>query len=134
MDWDANNLALEIERTELLRRHTQERLKQLNELSEMLRDHLRRINRTRDVERARMQKLAVAETSPRNASNQSMLSADHILRRKHLKPATGLSPSTIYRLIASGEFPPPVKLGIKAVGWLKSDVDAWLAGRQALVS
>jgi prophage regulatory protein len=134
MDLEANNLALEIERTDLLRRHAQERLKQLNELSEMLRDHLRRINRTRDIERARMQKLAVAEKSPRDASNQSMLSAAHILRRGDLKPATGLSPSTIYKMIASGEFPPPVKLGLKAVGWLKSDVDAWLAGRRALSS
>lgn len=134
MDWEANDLALAIERNELLRRHTQERLKQLNELSEMLRDHLGRINRTRDVERARMQKLAVAETSPRGAPNQSMLSANHVLRRKDLKPATGLHPSTIYKMIASGEFPPPVKLGLKAVGWLKSDVDAWLARRRALVS
>lgn len=134
MDLQANDLALEIERTELLRRHTQERLKQLNELIEMLRDHAGRINRTRDVERARMQKLAVAESSPRDASNRSMMSANHILRRNDLRPATGLSPSTIYKMIALGEFPPPVKLGLKAVGWLKSDVDVWLAGRRALAS
>ncbi|VTU25024.1 putative transcriptional regulator [Variovorax sp. SRS16] len=134
MDLQANDLALEIERTELLRRHTQERLKQLNELIEMLRDHAGRINRTRDVERARMQKLAVAESSPQDASNRSMMSANHILRRNDLRPATGLSPSTIYKMIALGEFPPPVKLGLKAVGWLKSDVDVWLAGRRALAS
>ena len=134
MDREANHLALAIERNELLRRHTQERLKQLNERSEMLRDHLVRINRTRDIERAQMQKLAVAETSPRDAPKQSTLSANQILRRNDLKPATGLSPSTIYRLIADGEFPKPVKLAPQAVGWLKSDVDAWLAGRRALVS
>lgn len=134
MDLEANDLALEIERTELLRRHTQERLKQLNELIEMLRDHVGRINRTRDVERARMQKMAVAEASTRDAPNRSMMSANHILRRKDLRPATGLSPSTIYKMIALGEFPPPVKLGLKAVGWLKSDVDVWLAGRRALGS
>lgn len=134
VNWEANDLALEIERTDLLRRHAQERLKQLNELSEMLRDHLKRIGRTHDVERARMQKLIVAETSPRDASNHSMLSTNHVLRRKDLKPATGLSPSTIYKMIALDEFPPPVKLGLKAVGWLKSDVDAWLARRRALGS
>lgn len=134
MDRETNDLALAIERNELLRRHAQERLKQLNERSDMLRDHLRRINRTRDVKRAEKQKLAVAKESPRDAPNQSMLSANQVLRRKDLKPATGLSPSTIYRMIACGEFPKPVKLGPQAVGWLKSDVDAWLARRRAFVS
>ncbi|CAN7565950.1 helix-turn-helix transcriptional regulator [Variovorax sp. LjRoot178] len=134
MDWDANDLALAIERTELLRRHTQERLKQLNEFAEMLRDHLGRINRTRDVDRAQIENPAGPKAAGRDGPNQSMLSDNHILRRKDLKPATGLSSATIYRMIARGDFPKPIPLGLQAVGWLKSDVDAWLAGRRAIVS
>lgn len=38
---------------------------------------------------------------------------------------TGLGRSTIYRMIAAKEFPGPVKLGSRAVGWRWSDLDAW---------
>ena len=39
--------------------------------------------------------------------------------------ATGLGRSTIYRLIASGTFPPPVHLGPRAVAWRWTDLDKW---------
>lgn len=52
-----------------------------------------------------------------------------IVRRNGLKKATGLSPATIYRYIAVGEFPHPKKLGKQAVGWPQSWIDAWLAAR-----
>jgi prophage regulatory protein len=38
---------------------------------------------------------------------------------------TGLGRSTIYRMIAAHEFPGPVKLGPRAVGWRWSDLDTW---------
>jgi prophage regulatory protein len=38
--------------------------------------------------------------------------------------ATGLGRSTVYRLIAAGAFPAPVRLGPRAVGWRWSDLDA----------
>ncbi len=38
---------------------------------------------------------------------------------------TGLGRSTIYRMIAAKEFPGPVKLGPRAVGWRWSDLDTW---------
>lgn len=47
---------------------------------------------------------------------------------------TGLSRSTIYRrLDADPDFPRPVQLGTgaRAVGFLTSEIDAWLAGRIA---
>jgi prophage regulatory protein len=44
--------------------------------------------------------------------------------------ATGLGRSTIYRLIASGAFPAPVRLGPRAVGWRWSDLDQWSESRQ----
>jgi prophage regulatory protein len=43
--------------------------------------------------------------------------------------ATGLGRSTIYRLIADGSFPAPVRLGPRAVAWRWSDLDQWTLSR-----
>jgi prophage regulatory protein len=40
---------------------------------------------------------------------------------------TGLSRSTIYLRIAAGSFPKPISLGARAVRWLESEVEGWLA-------
>lgn len=52
---------------------------------------------------------------------------DKILRLPHVKHNTGLSRSSIYGHIAKGDFPKPIKLGERAVGWLESDIQSWLA-------
>lgn len=44
---------------------------------------------------------------------------------------TGLSRTTRWRLIRRGEFPPPRQLSPNAVGWLRGEVDDWLASRPA---
>lgn len=51
------------------------------------------------------------------------------LRRKQVETRTGLSRSTIYQYIKDGIFPKPIPLGPRAVGWLESEVSAWIAGR-----
>jgi prophage regulatory protein len=56
-------------------------------------------------------------------------SALTILRRKQVEARTGLSRSTIYDRIKAGTFPAPISLGEKAVGWIESEVDAWLVAR-----
>ena len=56
-------------------------------------------------------------------------SASIILRLGHVKLRTGLSRSTIYERIKAGEFPAQVSLGPRAVGWLESDIEAWIASR-----
>ncbi len=38
-----------------------------------------------------------------------------------------LGQSTIYRMIANGEFPKPFSLGSNRTAWLEEDIDAWLA-------
>jgi len=50
-----------------------------------------------------------------------------IIRRPAVEAKTGLSTSTIYDKMAKGEFPKPRRLGKRAVGWLESDIDAWIA-------
>lgn len=53
-----------------------------------------------------------------------------ILRRPAVEATVGLGRSAIYNMMAKGLFPKPVKLTAKAVGWRKSDIDAWLASRE----
>ncbi|MDH5644189.1 MAG: AlpA family transcriptional regulator [Gemmatimonadota bacterium] len=52
-----------------------------------------------------------------------------ILRLPEILSRTGLSRSTIYLRISEGKFPAQIALGERAVGWLESDVDNWLAAQ-----
>jgi prophage regulatory protein len=52
-----------------------------------------------------------------------------ILRMRDVVNATGLSRSTIYHMIKTNEFPRPIRLGQRAVGWLQSDITSWLDQR-----
>ena len=47
------------------------------------------------------------------------------LRLRAVIRVTGLSRSTLYRLIANKQFPRPVRLGPRAVAWRRTDVEAW---------
>ncbi|MCU7931386.1 MAG: AlpA family transcriptional regulator [Candidatus Thiodiazotropha sp. (ex Codakia rugifera)] len=49
-----------------------------------------------------------------------------ILRLPAVKARTGLSRSTIYLRISEGNFPKPVSLGGRAVGWVEIEIQAWL--------
>lgn len=54
---------------------------------------------------------------------------DPVHRLPSVKTLTGLSRSTIYRLIADGKFPKPIKLGERASGWRQSELEVWLESR-----
>jgi prophage regulatory protein len=47
------------------------------------------------------------------------------LRLQTVIRVTGLSRSTLYRLIADEQFPRPVQLGPRAVAWRRTDIEAW---------
>ncbi len=53
------------------------------------------------------------------------------LRLPEVLERTGLSRSTIYVRLEQGLFPRPVSLGARAVGWIESEVDEWIAERIA---
>lgn len=53
-----------------------------------------------------------------------------IIRRKEVTKKTGLGPSSIYDKMQKGKFPEPVSLGLRAVGWLESDIDDWINNLQ----
>jgi len=50
----------------------------------------------------------------------------NILRLPAVKDRTGLSRSSIYLRISNNEFPAPISLGGRAVGWLESEINDWL--------
>lgn len=52
-----------------------------------------------------------------------------ILRLPEVRARTGLSRSTIYQRMSKGEFPSPVSLGDRAVGWVEQEVERWIADR-----
>ena len=54
-----------------------------------------------------------------------------ILRLPEVKSRTGLSRSTIYVRLADGEFPRPVSLGKRSIGFVESEVDEWITERIA---
>lgn len=58
-----------------------------------------------------------------------------VLRLKKVTEKTGLSRSSIYYKINpaskyfDASFPKPIRLGAGSIGWLESDLDAWLTSR-----
>jgi prophage regulatory protein len=54
-----------------------------------------------------------------------------LLRRRQVEALTGLKRSTIYQRLAEGTFPKQIHLGPRSVGWLASEVNAWIAERVA---
>jgi len=60
------------------------------------------------------------------------LSSISLIRLPLVKQRTGLSRSTIYAKIAMDEFPGPVNLGPRSVGWVDSEIDQWIADRVAV--
>ena len=53
------------------------------------------------------------------------------LRMPSVMQMTGLGRSTIYRLMAQQQFPCPVRLGVRAVAWRRSELDVWSQTRPA---
>lgn len=51
---------------------------------------------------------------------------DRILRINTVLDMTGLSRSTMYRKIAAGSFPKPIKIAERCAGWRQSAITEWL--------
>ncbi|WP_114278565.1 helix-turn-helix transcriptional regulator [Thioalbus denitrificans] len=55
--------------------------------------------------------------------------AERILREEEVKQRTGLGRTTRWRLERVGKFPKKRSLGSRCVGWVESEVDAWILAR-----
>jgi prophage regulatory protein len=80
-------------------------------------------------------------TLPANVRNSTVRcqSVDNLMEpdmseRIHRLPSalniTGLCRTSLYNALASRDFPEPVRLGKRAVGWRESDLMSWIASRQ----
>lgn len=49
-----------------------------------------------------------------------------LIRLKEVQHRVGLGRSTIYRWMAEGKFPKPVRLGGYAVAWAEDEIDSWI--------
>lgn len=58
------------------------------------------------------------------------MTAPLIYRIGDLTGVLGLSKWTVYDLMKKGDFPRPVQLTVKAVGWRASDVETWVNNRR----
>ena len=57
---------------------------------------------------------------------------ERIMRIPEVVEVTGLSKTTIWRRVKSGDFPAPVRLGslaTRSVGWREGEVETWLDSR-----
>lgn len=84
-----------------------------------------------DSDRTAQKKSKPRYTEPlQTALNKKRVTtSNRILRMAELKIRVGLSRSTIYEFIKLGQMPRSISLGSRAVGWLESDIDAWLESR-----
>jgi prophage regulatory protein len=66
--------------------------------------------------------------------------AEIIFRRRQVEQLTGLSRSSIYERLNprsryyDADFPKPVQLGARAVGWRASEIAAWIESRKSPVA
>jgi prophage regulatory protein len=62
---------------------------------------------------------------------RGMSEPDRIIRKADLPKFVGLRRTQIETLIARGEFPKPVRLSERAVGWVGSELAEWQRARIA---
>ncbi|MGL5289311.1 MAG: helix-turn-helix transcriptional regulator [Aeromonas sp.] len=53
------------------------------------------------------------------------------IRMKEVCAKVGLAKSTLWELVARGQFPQKVYLGERTIAFIESEVDAWMAERIA---
>lgn len=54
-----------------------------------------------------------------------------LIRLPEVQRRTGYSKAWIYRLIDNGKFPKQIKLGTRAIAFIESEIDEWIANKIA---
>lgn len=52
-----------------------------------------------------------------------------LIRLPEVRCRVGLSKAAIYARISVGTFPRPVRIGVRSVGWVESEVTEWIEQR-----
>jgi prophage regulatory protein len=76
-------------------------------------------------------KMSYSQKPSAASSNGTSDTLDDVsfLRLPEVKAVTGLSKTSIYELIREKSFPAPVRLGPRAVAWVKSEIRQWVVQR-----
>lgn len=64
-----------------------------------------------------------------NTSKNQKIENNRLIRRKEVQVKTGLGGSSIYAMMAKGEFPKPLQLSERRVAWIESEIDQWITER-----
>jgi prophage regulatory protein len=64
-----------------------------------------------------------------NQANINNLKTDRFLRKKEVLFRTGLTSSSLYRLMEQGNFPQSVQISERSVAWKESDINRWIDNR-----
>ncbi len=67
----------------------------------------------------------------RNTDEAPPIGGHTLERLPQVKARTGLARSTIYRMIACGEFPKNLKLTERCSAWNSAEIDAWISAKIA---
>ncbi|MFC5490619.1 helix-turn-helix transcriptional regulator [Dokdonella soli] len=52
-------------------------------------------------------------------------------RAPQVRARIGISQATLYRWVAAGQFPAPVRLHTRTTAWAADEIDRWMAQRMA---
>jgi prophage regulatory protein len=55
----------------------------------------------------------------------------NFMKLKDVSEMTSLSKSSIYRLMADGDFPSQIPLGARSVVWVRSEIEEWCSKKIA---
>ena len=62
---------------------------------------------------------------------------ERIMRTPEVVKITGLSKTTIWRRVRSGDFPAPIRLGglaARSVGWREAEIERWIDTREVVTN
>lgn len=62
--------------------------------------------------------------------NETSRSTDRMLREREVLERVPLGRTTIWRMEKEGRFPRRRKLGLRAIGWLESEITEFLRSRE----
>lgn len=52
-----------------------------------------------------------------------------ILRLPEVEKRVGARKPTVYRWIKENDFPKPIRIGVRAVGWIEHEINGWIRSR-----
>jgi prophage regulatory protein len=91
-----------------------------------LRTEVGRLSRKQEAARIEEE---ISEEGPSLKRLDPALNAQRLLRLSEVVTMIGLCRSSLYRYVAEGKFPAPIKVGFRSVRWKLADVLAWRSQR-----